>query len=59
MSTSSDVFLLRSLNIDDAMIKAAPETPVDPPGGNITEQSREYNGIIKLHDVWAYYLLLV
>ena len=48
-----------SLNIDDAMIKAAPETPVDPPGGNITEQSREYNGIIKLHDVWAYYLLLV
>ena len=31
--------------VKDAMIKAAPETPVDPPGGNITEQSTEYNGI--------------
>ena len=41
-----------SLNIDDAMIKAALETPVDPPGGNnITEQSTEYRGIF-------YYVLL-
>lgn len=49
-----------SLNIDDAMIKAAPETPVDPPAAISPSRVQSTMAFfIKLYDVWAHYLLLV